>query len=172
MGRKFIFCFLEISEKFFPISSTCDRSTLWLGDLSTQRASYICLCNSWPLVLVLENLPIIFSITKELGSCPPEATVIFRAGWQLWSLFLNCPPSSFELRQKLIDILIFTVGFPGDSDGKESACNLGDLDSVLGLEDPLEEGMATCRGPAPADPGYSKERRRRRRSGNNCLIKR
>ena len=29
-----------------------------------------------------------------------------------------------------------------------------------------------CRGPAPADPGYSKERRRRRRSGNNCLIKR
>ena len=28
-----------------------------------------------------------------------------------------------------------------------------------------------CRGPAPADPGYSKERRRRRGSGNNCLIK-
>ena len=27
-----------------------------------------------------------------------------------------------------------------------------------------------CRGPAPADPGYSKERRRRRGSGNNCLI--
>ena len=28
-----------------------------------------------------------------------------------------------------------------------------------------------CRGPAPADPGYSKERWRRRGSGNNCLIK-
>ena len=28
-----------------------------------------------------------------------------------------------------------------------------------------------CRGPAPADPGYLKERRRRRGSGNNCLIK-
>ena len=27
-----------------------------------------------------------------------------------------------------------------------------------------------CRGPAPADPGYSKERRHRRGSGNNCLI--
>ena len=26
--------------------------------------------------------------------------------------------------------------------------------------------MVGCRGPAPADPGYSKERRRRRRSGN------
>ena len=27
-----------------------------------------------------------------------------------------------------------------------------------------------CRGPAPADPGYSKERRHKRGSGNNCLI--
>ena len=31
------------------------------------------------------------------------------------------------------------VGFPGGSDGKESACNVGDL----GWDDPLEEGMAT-----------------------------
>ena len=31
--------------------------------------------------------------------------------------------------------------------------------------------IVLCRGPAPADPGYSKERRRRRGSGNNCLIK-
>ena len=30
-------------------------------------------------------------------------------------------------------------GLPGGSDGKESACNVGDL----GWEDPLEEGMAT-----------------------------
>ena len=31
------------------------------------------------------------------------------------------------------------MGFPGGSDGKESACNVGDL----GLEDPKEKGMAT-----------------------------
>ena len=31
------------------------------------------------------------------------------------------------------------LGFPGGSAGKESACNAGDL----GLEDPLEKGMAT-----------------------------
>ena len=30
---------------------------------------------------------------------------------------------------------------------------------VLDWEDPLEKEMAACRGPAPADPGYSKERR-------------
>ena len=35
------------------------------------------------------------------------------------------------------------LGFPGGSDGKESACNAGDLDSIPGLEDPLETGMAT-----------------------------
>ena len=33
--------------------------------------------------------------------------------------------------------------FPGGSDSKESTCNVGDLGSTLGWEDPLEEGMAT-----------------------------
>ena len=33
-------------------------------------------------------------------------------------------------------------GFPGGSDNKESACNAGDLGSVTGWEDPLEEDMA------------------------------
>ena len=44
------------------------------------------------------------------------------------------------------------VGFPDGSDGKESACNVGDLGWIpgsdpwvgsLGREDPLEEEMAT-----------------------------
>ena len=35
------------------------------------------------------------------------------------------------------------VGFPGSSDGKESACNAGHLGLIPRLEDPLEEGMAT-----------------------------
>ena len=32
------------------------------------------------------------------------------------------------------------MGFPGSSDGKESACNVGDLVQSEGREDPLEEG--------------------------------
>ena len=36
-----------------------------------------------------------------------------------------------------------TRGFPGGSDGKESACNVGDLGLTLIWEDPLEEGMAS-----------------------------
>ena len=35
------------------------------------------------------------------------------------------------------------LGFPGSSSGKESACNAGNPGSILGLEDPLEKGMAT-----------------------------
>ena len=37
------------------------------------------------------------------------------------------------------------TGFPGGSDGKESACNAGDLGSIPGRpwEDPLEKGTAT-----------------------------
>ena len=34
-------------------------------------------------------------------------------------------------------------GFFGGSDGKESACNVGDPDQSLGRDDPLEKGMAT-----------------------------
>ena len=35
-----------------------------------------------------------------------------------------------------------TLGFPGGSAGKESACNAGDLGSIPGLGRPLEKGTA------------------------------
>ena len=35
------------------------------------------------------------------------------------------------------------MGFPGGSDGKEFACNAGDVGLIPGLEDPLEKEMAT-----------------------------
>ena len=35
------------------------------------------------------------------------------------------------------------LGFPWDSAGKESTCNVGDLGSIPGWEDPLEKGKAT-----------------------------
>ena len=34
------------------------------------------------------------------------------------------------------------LGFPGGSEGKESACKAGDHVPSLGWEDPLEKGMA------------------------------
>jgi len=35
------------------------------------------------------------------------------------------------------------MGFPHGSDGRESLCNAGDPDSILGLERSPEKGMAT-----------------------------
>ena len=40
-------------------------------------------------------------------------------------------------------LYIYMYSFPGDSLCKESACNAGDLGSIPGLEDPLQEDMAT-----------------------------
>ena len=37
----------------------------------------------------------------------------------------------------------YSWGFPGGSDGKESAHSAGDQVQSLGQEDPLEKGMAT-----------------------------
>ena len=39
--------------------------------------------------------------------------------------------------------MIYYMGFPCGSAGKESACNAGDLGSIPGWEDPLEKGKAT-----------------------------
>ena len=35
------------------------------------------------------------------------------------------------------------MGFPGGTDSKETACSEGELGSIPGWEDALEEGMAT-----------------------------
>ena len=45
--------------------------------------------------------------------------------------------------QRVAHNLATKQGFPGGSDGKESACNTEDLLQSLGWEDPLEKGMAT-----------------------------
>ena len=37
----------------------------------------------------------------------------------------------------------FKLGFPGGSDGKESASNVGDPGLIPGWDDPLEKEMAT-----------------------------
>ena len=53
----------------------------------------------------------------------------------------------------------YIVGFPGGSDGKELACNAGDLGSIPGSGDFLEKGITThysillCRIPWTEEPG-------------------
>ena len=48
-----------------------------------------------------------------------------------------------EPRIELVAPALEIQGFPSGSDGKESACNAGDLGSIPGLGRSLERGMAT-----------------------------
>ena len=41
------------------------------------------------------------------------------------------------------EVALVALGFPGVSDGKVSACNMGDPGLIPGSEDPLEKEMAT-----------------------------
>ena len=43
----------------------------------------------------------------------------------------------------ILALLHLNNNFPGGSDGKESACSVGDPGQYLGWEDPLEEDMTT-----------------------------
>ena len=45
-----------------------------------------------------------------------------------------------DLKLGLLDL---KIGFPGGSDGKESACNAGEPGLIPELGIPLEKGMAT-----------------------------
>ena len=53
-----------------------------------------------------------------------------------------CHNYNHLLEEKICSANLY-VGFPGGSDGKESACNAGDSGSILGLRRSPGEGMAT-----------------------------
>ena len=46
------------------------------------------------------------------------------------------------LHRLILKECLLSMDFLGGSDSKESACNVGDLGSIPGQEDPLEKGMA------------------------------
>ena len=57
---------------------------------------------------------------------------------------LRVSKSCFQyVSPNLIKCMFLTLGFPGDSDSQESACNAGDLGLIPGWEDPLEKETAT-----------------------------
>ena len=60
---------------------------------------------------------------------------------EYYSTIKNNTFESVLMKWKKLESII--QGFPGGSKDKASACNTGDLGSIPGLEDPLEEGMAT-----------------------------
>ena len=77
--------------------------------------------SKWPNICVCLKV----NVFRTLFSYPLDWLFKWQMGVSIWE------------RVKL------DTGFPGGSGGKEPTCNVGDLDSILGWEDPLEEGIAT-----------------------------
>ena len=60
---------------------------------------------------------------------------------EFWCLHLS--PDNLSNRFYYYYHSVVKEGLPWWLSGKESACNAGDVGSIPGLEDPLEEGMVT-----------------------------
>ena len=78
----------------------------------------------------------------------------------------DLPDPEIELRSPALQ----AGSLPSESPGKP-ICGIRSMGKVGHRGRNSSEFSPTCWGPAPADPGYSKERWRRWGSGNNCLIK-
>ena len=82
----------------------------------------------------------------------PQSVVTFgsAAGYFVMLQNRSCP--TFEAAQLCLlswgcNHVMYTMGFPGGSDGKESACNAGDQGLILGSGSSLEMEMATSSAP-------------------------
>ena len=74
------------------------------------------------MVLILLNFPIVALIKKFVSKTSPYA---------IFDSILSGAPLSKSLLYKHKEMPF--LGFPGGSDGTESACNTGDLGSIPGL---------------------------------------
>ena len=85
-------------------------------------------------------------LTSLFPLFPPSALCLYFSFLSLPHIFTECPleTSSYKTSPgKPSDFFILnSVIFPGGSDGKASACNVGDWVQSLGWEDPLEKAMA------------------------------
>ena len=95
--------------------------------------------------------PVYFSMSGSYSCLLTCMQVSQEAGKVVWysHLFKNFPQfvvihsvKGFSIEAK-VDVFLEFPGFLGDSDGKESANNVGDPGFIPGWEDPLENGTAT-----------------------------
>ena len=61
----------------------------------------------------------------------------------------------FGISENIDAISRFCMGFPGSSDGKESACNAGDLGSNLAWRMPMDRRASTVHGVAKSQTRLS-----------------
>ena len=86
------------------------------------------------------------SATKQWRQCPPERRIwsdtVRCRGW-VWSLWCVGTSDPQRYVERNCMLLIFLLGFPGDSVVKNLLASAGNTGSIPGSEDPLEEEMET-----------------------------
>ena len=92
---------------------------------------------SQPPLQFSPGLPPALTCIISRGSCVGSVLLL-----PFQSVFLFCCQSG-PFQRKIYHLTSLTKGFLGGSAGKESACNVGALGSIPGLEDPLKKGKAT-----------------------------
>ena len=120
-----------------PVSSEGDPSCWWIWWIKL---------GSWqpPAPLALRLQPQLRFPARESPCHSCQLTL-----GRLWVLAIGLPLAQ-GLMTTVLDgittpcsaLFYLTLGLPGGSDSKESACNVGDLVWSLSQEDPLERGMA------------------------------
>ena len=80
---------------------------------------------------------IVLCPTRTLRFVPPSYKNLCYYIKSTWIIQARLLSSTYLIQNSL------SRDFPGGSDSKESPCNAGDLGSILGQEEPLEEGMET-----------------------------
>ena len=115
-----------------PQASSIVHQT-WTGD-SFHTWYYTC------FNAILPNLPTLsLSLSHRVHKTDLYISVSFAVSYT----GLLLPSLLFKLTCLYTQKCFLIVGFPGGSDGKESACNAGDHVQSLGWEDFLEKEMAT-----------------------------
>ena len=84
-----------------------------------------------------------FSRTQFLRSVSRFLKILVFTFTVSLGLLFHSRPIAFIQEEICILFLYKQGGFPGGSDGKEPACNAGDLSLISVSEDPLQKGMAT-----------------------------
>ena len=99
--------------------------TTLLGSLCMSGGDVLIVAVSRTVFEELFFLTILLKCLPQLQLFPPPTPILFKWLKRTWMI---C-----EVVFILDWFFAFTSGFPGGSDGKESACNAGDLGSISGL---------------------------------------
>ena len=98
----------------------------------------------FPCICIIQCYNFCFIVKHDLANPRGERKpIVFLSYYCLLCIGFFSPDIPRFLPYSFFSIWRTSLDFPGSSDGKESACNTGELGLIPGSEDPLEKEMVT-----------------------------